>query len=135
MRIRTTQASRISARFPNFFSLDARVTKDVKVTDKYTFRFGVSGSNLTDHFNPISVHANTSDPAYGIFFGEYRRRYTADFDVPGEGGGGGPGGGGGGLGGEIFDWLAWGFPPVHVCLITHRVRALVFYLREECCFK
>jgi hypothetical protein len=68
-------------RFPPFFSLDARITKDIKVTDKYSFRFGVSGSNLTDHFNPISVHANSADPAYGIFFGQYRRRYTADFDV------------------------------------------------------
>jgi hypothetical protein len=70
-----------SSRFPSFFSLDARITKDFRITDKYTGRFGVSGSNLTDHFNPISVHANTGDPAYGVFFGEYRRRYTADFDV------------------------------------------------------
>lgn len=69
------------ARYPTFFSLDARITKDIKVNDKYTARFGVSGSNLTNHFNPISVHDNTGDPAYGIFFGEYRRRYTADFDV------------------------------------------------------
>jgi hypothetical protein len=68
-------------RFPDSFSVDARVTKDFKVTDKYSFRFGVSGSNLTNHFNPISVHANTGDSAYGVFFGEYRRRYTADFDV------------------------------------------------------
>jgi hypothetical protein len=70
-----------SERFPGRFSVDARVTKDIKVTDKYSFRFGVSGSNLTNHFNPISVHANIADPAYGIFFGEYPRRYTADFDV------------------------------------------------------
>jgi hypothetical protein len=70
-----------SARFPSFFSLDARITKDFRITGKYTGRFGVSGSNLTDHFNPVSVHANTGDPAYGVFFGAYRRRYTADFDV------------------------------------------------------
>jgi hypothetical protein len=69
------------SRFPGFLSLDARVTKDIKVTDRYSFRFGVSGSNLTDHFNPVSVHANIADPLYGVFFGEYRRRYTADFDV------------------------------------------------------
>ena len=69
------------ARFPPFLSLDARVTKDFRVNDKYSVRFGVSGSNLTNHFNPISVHSNTGDPAYGVFFGEYRRRYTADFDV------------------------------------------------------
>ena len=68
-------------RFPSYFSVDARLTKDFKVTDKYTFRLGVSGSNLTNHFNPVSVHANTGDPAYGVFFGTYHRRYTADFDV------------------------------------------------------
>jgi hypothetical protein len=68
-------------RFPAFFSLDARITKDFKVNDKYSVRFGVTGSNLTDHFNPISVRANTGDPAFGLFFGEYHRRYTADFDV------------------------------------------------------
>ena len=69
------------ARFPDFLSVDARVSRDFKVSDKYTVRFSVVGSNLTDHFNPVSVHANTADPAYGVFFGEYRRRYTADFDV------------------------------------------------------
>jgi hypothetical protein len=68
-------------RYPDFFSIDFRVTKDVKLTDKYTGRFGVSASNITNHFNPIGIHANVDDPAYGIFFGEYHRRYTADFDV------------------------------------------------------
>ena len=68
-------------RFPSFFSLDARLTKDFKVNDKYSVRFGISGSDLTNHFNPISVHNNIADPSYGIFFGTYRRRYTADFDV------------------------------------------------------
>ncbi len=69
------------ARFPNYLSVDARITKDFKVTDKYSFRFGVTGTDLTNHFNPVSVHSNTGDPAYGVFFGTYRRRYTADFDV------------------------------------------------------
>jgi hypothetical protein len=68
-------------RFPGFFSVDVRVTEDIRVTAKYSFRIGVSGSNLTNHFNPLSVHANDGDPAYGLFFGEYHRRYTADFDV------------------------------------------------------
>jgi hypothetical protein len=70
-----------ATRFPGYLSVDAKITKDFRISDKYTFRFGVSGSNLTDHFNPVSVHSNIADPAYGIFFGEYRRRYTADFDV------------------------------------------------------
>jgi hypothetical protein len=68
-------------RFPDYLSVDLRVSKDFRVSDKYTVRFAVSGSNLTDHFNPVSIHVNTADPAYGVFFGEFRRRYTADFDV------------------------------------------------------
>jgi hypothetical protein len=68
-------------RFPSAFSVDARISKDFKVNDKYSVRFAVSGSNLTNHFNPISVHGNVADPVYGLYFGEYRRRYTADFDV------------------------------------------------------
>ena len=70
-----------TSRFPGYLSVDAKITKDFRVSDKYTVRFGVTGSNLTDHFNPVSVRGNVADPAYGIYFGEYRRRYTADFDV------------------------------------------------------
>lgn len=68
-------------RFPNFFSADARILKDIKVNPKYTLRFSVSGFNLSNHFNALSVHANTADPQYGIFFGNYHVRYRADFDV------------------------------------------------------
>ena len=70
-----------SARFPNFFSVDARVLKDVKVSPKYTLRFSVTGNNLTNHFNALAVHTNTADPMNGIFFGNYPRRFRADFDV------------------------------------------------------
>ena len=69
------------ARFPRFLSVDARVSKDFRVSDKYTLQFSVAGSNLTDHFNPISVHSNIDDRQHGVFFGQYRRRFTADFDV------------------------------------------------------
>lgn len=68
-------------RFPSFLSIDSRVSKDFKVSPKYTLRFSVSAFNLTDHFNPEAVHANVADPAYGFFFGQRSRRYTADFDV------------------------------------------------------
>jgi hypothetical protein len=69
------------SRFPSFFSIDSRVSKDFKVNPKYTVRFSVSAYNLTDHFNPEAVHANIADPAYGFFFGQRSRRYTADFDI------------------------------------------------------
>jgi len=70
-----------TARFPNFLSADARVWKDFKVSSKYTLRFAVSGFNLTNHFNPTTIHSNTADPEFGVFFGEHRRRFRLDFDV------------------------------------------------------
>src|SRR5437879_3182133 len=68
-------------RIPGYFSVDARVSKDFKVSDKYTVRFSIAGSNLTDPCNPINVYANIVDPQYGVFFGQRGRRFTADFDV------------------------------------------------------
>jgi hypothetical protein len=68
-------------RYPGFFSLDSRVSKDIKVNPKYTVRLSVSDFNLTNHFNPEAIHANIADPAYGLFFGQRSRRFTADFDV------------------------------------------------------
>jgi TonB-dependent Receptor Plug Domain len=68
-------------RYPNFFSADARVSKDIPFRHKYTLRFSVSGFNLTNHFNPLDVHANLSDPLSGVFFGNYVRRFRGDFDV------------------------------------------------------
>jgi hypothetical protein len=68
-------------RFPSFFSVDGRILKDIKVNAKYTLRFSVSGFNLSNHFNALSVHANSADPQYGVFFGNYHVRYRADFDV------------------------------------------------------
>jgi hypothetical protein len=68
-------------RYPNFFALDSRMSKDIKVTPKYTVRLSVSVYNLTNHFNPEAFHNNIADPQYGIFFGQRQRRFTADFDV------------------------------------------------------
>ena len=68
-------------RFPSFVSLDSRFSKDFKVSPKYTIRPSISGFNLTNHFNPAAFHGNIADPAYGLFFGDRHRRFTADFDV------------------------------------------------------
>jgi hypothetical protein len=68
-------------RYPVFFSADARISKDIPFRHKYTLRFSVSGFNLTNHFNPLDVHANLSDPLNGVFFGNYVRRFRGDFDV------------------------------------------------------
>ena len=61
--------------------MDSRFSKDVKVNPKYSVRLSVTAYNLTNHFNPEAFHSNIADPAYGIFFGERHRRFTADFDV------------------------------------------------------
>jgi hypothetical protein len=68
-------------RYPSFFSLDSRLSKDIKVNPKYTVRISLSDYNLTNHFNPEAVHSNIADPANGFFFGQRGRRFTADFDV------------------------------------------------------
>jgi hypothetical protein len=70
-----------ATRYPNFFSLDSRISKDIKVNTKYTVRLSLSDYNLTNHFNPEAVHANVAGPAFGQFFGSRARRFTADFDV------------------------------------------------------
>lgn len=70
-----------ASRFPSFVSLDSRFSKDFKLSPKYTIRPSISGFNLTNHFNPAAFHGNIADPAYGLFFGDRHRRFTADFDV------------------------------------------------------
>jgi hypothetical protein len=70
-----------AAQFPNFFSADARLVKDFKVSPKYSLRLSLSGFNLTNHFNALAVHDNIADPQYGVFFGNYHRRYRGDFEV------------------------------------------------------
>jgi len=73
--------NRSDTRFPHFFSADARLLKDFKVSPKYTLRLSVTGFNLTNHFNALAVHANVADPQFGVFFGNYHRRYRGDFEV------------------------------------------------------
>lgn len=70
-----------ASRFPSFVSLDSRFSKNIKLNSKYTVRPSISGFNLTNHFNPAAFHANIGDPAYGLFFGERHRRFTADLDI------------------------------------------------------
>ena len=68
-------------RFPRYFSLDLRVSKDIQVDSKHAVRLSGTVRNLTDHFNPLEVHSNIADPQYGVFFGNYDRRAVLDFDV------------------------------------------------------
>jgi len=68
-------------RYPDFVSIDARLSKDVKVNAKYSVRLSLSAFNLMNHFNPEAVHYNIADPAFGLCFGHRGRRFTGDFDV------------------------------------------------------
>jgi len=70
-----------ATRFPSFLSADARIWRDFQVSSKYSVRLSISAFNLTNHANPEAVHWNSADPAYGLFFGDRHRRFTADFDV------------------------------------------------------
>ena len=70
-----------STRFPSYFTFDARLARDFRVTQKYTARISVRGLDLTNHFNPLAVRSNTDDPLFGTFFGNYGRRFRLDFDV------------------------------------------------------
>src|SRR6266481_4400925 len=60
-------------RFPKFLSLDAEIAKEFQVTKKYGVRLSLRVFNLTDHFNPRDVRANTADPRFGEFFASYHR--------------------------------------------------------------
>lgn len=70
-----------SMRFPYFFSADARVMRLFKYRNKYNVRLSLTGFNLTNHFNALAVHDNIDDPQYGVFFGNWHRRYRFDFEV------------------------------------------------------
>ena len=70
-----------STRFPDFFSADARIVKNFKVNPKYTLRVSLTATNISNHFNALAVHDNVADPEYGVFFGNYHRRYRGDFEV------------------------------------------------------
>jgi hypothetical protein len=68
-------------RFPRFAALDTELAKEFQVTKKYAVRLSLRGFNLTDHFNPRDVRANTADPSFGRFLSSYRRYFAGGFDI------------------------------------------------------
>ncbi len=67
-------------RYPNYFALDMRVSKDVQVNLQHAVRLSLTVRNITNHFNPLEVYANLAAPQYGTFFGNYDRKFLFDFD-------------------------------------------------------
>jgi hypothetical protein len=67
-------------RYPKYFSLDAHLSKDVNIRSKHAVRLSLNGINLTNHTNFLQVHANTADPQFLTFFGNYGCHLLVDFD-------------------------------------------------------
>ena len=67
-------------RYPRYFSLDARLSKDINISAKQAVRLSLNGINLINHANYLQVHNNIADAQYGTFFGNYGRHILADFD-------------------------------------------------------
>jgi hypothetical protein len=75
-----------SRRFPTFFSLDLRLTKDVRVPflpwlNKHKLRAALQIFNITNHSNPRDVYANVASPYFGRFAGFQHRLFDASLDI------------------------------------------------------
>ena len=68
-----------SLQMPSFFSLDARVAKDIAVRG-HKVRLSFSMFNVTDHGNYDAVRLNVADPQFGEVLGRRPRRFRLDFD-------------------------------------------------------
>jgi hypothetical protein len=65
----------------DYLSFDQRISRDFKVSRKASVRLSLTSLNTTNHFNALEVHANVADSQFGTFFGHYKRRYRADFEL------------------------------------------------------
>ncbi len=69
-----------SRRFPSFFSLDFRISRDI-LFKKHMFRVSFSMFNVTNHWNPTAVRWNVADPQFGEFLATNKRRFRLNFDI------------------------------------------------------
>jgi hypothetical protein len=70
-----------ATRFPTFMGLDVEVAKEVRLSKKYGARLSARIFNMTNHFNPRDIRANTADPGFGEFLSSYRRYVAGGFDI------------------------------------------------------
>ena len=73
-------------RFPAFFSIDVKLTKDFRVpfipwVKQHKLRGGLSIFNITDRKNPRDVFNNISSPFFGHFVGIQHRFFEGDVDL------------------------------------------------------
>jgi len=73
--------TRNQARFPNLFTLDLAVTKDVQLPRLKRARIGVQLFNLTNHSNPQDVQNNTASSAFGQFANSVDRQVRGKFTL------------------------------------------------------
>jgi len=67
-------------RFPNLFTLDLAVTKDVQFKSRRA-RVGIQVFNLTNHFNPQDVQNNVDSPIHGQFANSVDRQIRTKFTL------------------------------------------------------
>jgi hypothetical protein len=78
---RASGARNEGGRFPNLFTADLAVTKDVTVLRHQRARVGAQFFNLTGHFNPRDVQNNLDSPEYGRFANSADRQVRAKFTL------------------------------------------------------
>src|SRR5262249_44060318 len=74
-------ARNAGGRFPNLFTADLAVTKDVTLLKRHRARVGAQFFNLTGHFNPRDVQNNVDSPEYGRFANSADRQVRAKFTL------------------------------------------------------
>ena len=74
-----------SERFPRFFSLDMKLSKEfhlpLPLLRKHLMRGSLLIFNLTDHSNPRDVYSNTSSPYFHHFVGFQHRFFDSALDI------------------------------------------------------
>jgi hypothetical protein len=74
-----------SSRFPQFFSIDMKLSKEFHLPFPYFKKHLMRGSltvfNLSNHSNPRDVFNNTCSPFFGHFVGKQHRFLDSSLDV------------------------------------------------------
>ena len=73
-------------RFPTFFSLDVKLTKDFGISflpwlKRHKFRGSIEIFNLTNHANFRDVFNNVTSPFFGNFAGNQHRFFNVSLDI------------------------------------------------------
>lgn len=73
-----------AGRYPNFFSLDMQVMREVTIPfggRKFGGRIGIKVFNITNHFNPRDVQSNIASGEFGRFDNSVGRTFRLKFEL------------------------------------------------------